>query len=407
MFGSELLGRAAVSVRPLPLLEVGGDLAAALSGSDAASVPVEVLPWARLHGGSAAALTAGAGFGLGAGLGAPDYRVFAGLTLAPDLDRKARDRDADGLSNASDFCPSDAEDPDGATDGNGCPDEDDDDGITDLQDACRAEAEDFDGTEDFDGCPERDDDRDGVVDTADCCVDVPEDRDRFQDLDGCPEPDNDSDGFLDGVDPCPLAADEAGCPPDWNDRDTDGHPDADDRCPSEPEDVDRWRDDDGCPDPDNDEDGIPDLSDACPAEPENPNGILDTDGCVDAAPERVRIEAREIVVREPIAFEAGGAVLDETSYPVLGELAAVLASHSELVRIQVEGHTDDTGSAAANLKLSRARAEAVVAYLIRAGVDPGRLVAKGFGESLPIDTNDTARGKAQNRRVEFTILEQR
>ncbi|MGZ3438182.1 MAG: OmpA family protein, partial [Polyangia bacterium] len=101
--------------------------------------------------------------------------------------------------------------------------------------------------------PSADADGDGVPDAQDLCPTEPEDRDGFPDDDGCPDPDNDGDGI----------------------------PDAADRCPNEPEDRDLFRDDDGCPDPDNDGDGIPDAQDRCPNEAEDRDVFEDDDGCPD------------------------------------------------------------------------------------------------------------------------------
>lgn len=99
----------------------------------------------------------------------------------------------------------------------------------------------------------RDSDGDGLNDDVDQCPLEPEDMDGFEDEDGCPEPDNDEDGILD----------------------------ADDACPLEAEDMDAFQNDDGCPDPDNDEDGVLDVDDACPDIAEDMDGFEDEDGCVD------------------------------------------------------------------------------------------------------------------------------
>jgi OOP family OmpA-OmpF porin len=74
------------------------------------------------------------------------------------------------------------------------------------------------------------------------------------------------------------------------------------------------------------------------------------------------------------------------------------------VRIEIGGHTDSDGSEADNQKLSEDRAMAVAGYIAKAGVDAGRLSAKGFGEAKPVAENTTPEGKAQNRRIEFRVL---
>jgi hypothetical protein len=101
----------------------------------------------------------------------------------------------------------------------------------------------------------RDRDHDGVPDVNDKCPDQPEDRDGFEDSDGCPDPDNDGDKILD----------------------------AQDKCPNDPEDYDQFQDEDGCPELDNDRDGIPDINDACPNAPEDGKGARPKDGCPSTA----------------------------------------------------------------------------------------------------------------------------
>jgi len=127
--------------------------------------------------------------------------------------------------------------------------------------------------------PTADSDGDGIPDLSDKCVAEPEDLDKFEDEDGCPDPDNDGDGIPDATDQC---ADEAGvaelegCP--VVDADADGIMDDADGCPNEPEDKDGFQDEDGCPDPDNDGDGIPDADDAAPDEAEDVDEFEDEDG---------------------------------------------------------------------------------------------------------------------------------
>ena len=413
-FGPEFVYRAALSARPIPEFEIGSDLQGSVAGLKTAQVPLEILPWVRFHGAEVATFTFGAGFGLAPGLGSPDYRIMGGATIAPRFDPLSLDRDRDGIPNRYDECINQPEDKDGFQDEDGCPDPDNDgDGILDTVDSCRDLPEDFDNFEDVDGCPDLDNDRDNVMDATDRCPDIPEDPDGFQDLDGCPDPDNDGDGIPDERDQCPNAAenfngvqDEDGCPEDWVDADGDGIHDAVDACPTEPEDFDNFQDEDGCPDLDNDGDGIPDTQDQCPFDPETINNYLDDDGCPDEAPARVSVGKEKITITEKIFFQYNKAVIQKISHELLNEVARVVNDTPRVQLIQVEGHTDSDGSDTYNLKLSTARAQSVVDYLVKNGVDGSRLVAKGFGESLPIDTNDTAKGKAKNRRVEFTILEQ-
>ena len=89
----------------------------------------------------------------------------------------------------------------------------------------------------------------------------------------------------------------------------------------------------------------------------------------------------------------------------MNNVAQVINNHPEITLVRVEGHTDDRGDDDYNMDLSRRRAEAVVAYLVRKDVDAGRLRAAGFGETNAIETNDTREGRAANRRVEFNLGE--
>jgi OmpA-OmpF porin, OOP family len=105
-----------------------------------------------------------------------------------------------------------------------------------------------------------------------------------------------------------------------------------------------------------------------------------------------------------ILFTTGKAELEPESRPVLKEIAATLKKYGDL-RILIEGHTDNVGTAASNLSLSDARAAAVKAALVSAfGVDGGRLTTKGLGDTKPAAPNATALGRAQNRRVEIVKL---
>jgi outer membrane protein OmpA-like peptidoglycan-associated protein len=246
--------------------------------------------------------------------------------------------------------------------------------------------------------PDVDTDGDGLLDSADACPSDPEDADGFADSDGCPDTDNDQDGIADAADSCP------------NDK----------------EDMDGWEDTDGCPDPDNDGDTVPDVKDKCPdvAGPvdnygcpygdRDGDGVLDNvDDCPDEAGEaelngcpRVIVRAEKVDILERVFFDTAKSSIKSESNSLLDEVASVLNAHPELLSIEVAGHTDSQGNDSFNLNLSQGRAEAVRTYLIKQGVDAGRLVAKGYGESKPIASNDTDDGRAENRRVEFVILEQ-
>jgi outer membrane protein OmpA-like peptidoglycan-associated protein len=179
-------------------------------------------------------------------------------------------------------------------------------------------------------------------------------------------------------------------------------PDVRDLCPLEPEDLDGFQDEDGCPDPDNDGDGIPDAVDRCPNEPETPNGFEDDDGCPDEFP--VSREDGHLVLRDPIRFLRDAPhKLEPASFDTMARLAEFLNDHPEITRVRVEAHSDSEGDAAANLALTQAQAEAVVAYLVALDVRPARLVARGHGETRPIAPNTEEWGRAANRRVELVV----
>jgi len=104
-----------------------------------------------------------------------------------------------------------------------------------------------------------------------------------------------------------------------------------------------------------------------------------------------------------IAFDTGKATLRSESAKVIGEIDALL-KNTPALRLAVNGHTDNVGTAAANQALSEARAGAVVAELVRRGVAAARLQARGFGQTAPVADNSTEEGRAKNRRVELTRL---
>jgi outer membrane protein OmpA-like peptidoglycan-associated protein len=105
---------------------------------------------------------------------------------------------------------------------------------------------------------------------------------------------------------------------------------------------------------------------------------------------------------EKINFERRSAVIDKASQPLLDKLAAAI-KQCPAVTIEVAGYTDGAGKKSANIALSKRRAEAVVASLTKAGIGSVKLVAEGYGSAKPIASNDTAEGRAQNRRIEFVV----
>lgn len=333
--------------------------------------PLEVVVDARIMTPIGLDIIVGGGPGLTPAAGVPQFRVFGGVQFA------LGDTDGDGILGDDDACPQAREDFDGFEDGDGCPEGDNDkDGVPDDKDKCVDVPEDIDDFEDDDGCPDTDNDSDGILDSADRCPDKPEDKDEHQDEDGCPELDNDIDGILD----------------------------TDDKCPNDKEDKDGFEDGDGCPDLDNDGDGILDAKDICPDIPEVINDFKDEDGCPDDM--KLVVVGDAIVILDRVFFRTNKATILKKSYPLLSAVAQTLQDNPQIALIEVQGHTDSDGDDDSNLSLSNRRAASVMNYLMAYGVDKARLSSKGYGETTPVETNDTDAGKAKNRRVEFKILKE-
>ena len=255
----------------------------------------------------------------------------------------------------------------------------DGDGVYDKFDACPEVA----GLKQFNGCP--DTDGDGIVDASDTCPDVF----GLAALNGCP--DTDGDGIADNDDACPQVAGLValkGCP----DADGDGVADAADKCPK----VKGPKENAGCPWPDTDGDSVLDKDDKCPDE----KGTVANKGCPEVTVqvlEDVNIQAKSIY------FNSGKATFKTSDVPVrLDAIAAILVQYPN-AKFSVEGHTDSDGSEMYNQKLSQARANVVRDAIIKRGILASNLVAIGFGETAPIATNNTAEGKAQNRRTEVKL----
>ena len=287
----------------------------------------------------------------------------------------------------------------------------------------------------------QDRDGDGIIDSEDLCPDTP----GLREFQGCPDPDPDKDGVCDawvsemgllaefahickGIDHCPTVPGELayyGCPNPDSDGDGICDPwvsqmglDAEfahvckgsDLCPhvkGTPEFF-------GCPNPDSDGDGVCDpwvsemgLSekfahicqgvDQCPFE----KGTLEDNGC---PPPRKYIEVTEnkIELKEQFFFATNKTQVLAKSVPLLDEIAAVLRENPS-INIAIEGHTDSTGRRNSNLTLSKGRAKSVMQELIKRGISADRMTSEGFGPDRPIDTNDTADGRAKNRRVDINI----
>jgi OmpA-OmpF porin, OOP family len=220
-----------------------------------------------------------------------------------------------------------------------------------------------------------DSDHDGIPDDIDACVNEPEDKLGPDPNDGCPVP---------------------------PDRDGDGIPDQWDKCPDKAEDKDGIEDGDGCPEDDFDQDGVADVQDACPRAPGKPSPNPKANGC----PTSFEFDGKVIRIKQQVHFKTGSAQILPDSFPMLQEIADLLKANPSIKRISIEGHTDNMGNADMNLKLSQARSESVMTWLTQHGVEASRVEAHGYGIARPIDTNNTAEGRAANRRVEFRIADE-
>ncbi|MEC9362463.1 MAG: OmpA family protein [Sinimarinibacterium flocculans] len=304
------------------------------------------------------------------------WQILAGLRIAlgerpydPTLDA-----DRDGVPDARDRCPNTP--PGVQVDADGCPLDGDGDGVPDYLDRCP-------GTPPGaivgpDGC-EIDTDGDGVPDRLDKCPNTPPGVQVGND--GCPLSDKDGDGILDHLDNCPDT------PP--------GIPVGPDGCPL-----------------DSDGDGIPDHLDECPNTPPGakvlPNGCALQGDCRRPRPgEQVDENGcaldRNFILRG-VKFEFDSDRLTPEAKLILNEVAETLQAYPNL-DVELEGHTDAIGTDAYNLGLSERRANSVKTYLTGRGVTGRRMTPVGYGESRPIDTNETDAGRENNRRVELKVVE--
>jgi outer membrane protein OmpA-like peptidoglycan-associated protein len=318
------------------------------------------------------------GLGVGSAPGTPLFRVMVGtafgsvtpsrlpgessVNCTPDLPHTYEecpdmDEDGDGVRNAVDQCPEVA----GLLERNGCSRQDtDNDGIEDILDACVSEP----GEGVWKGCPMPDADKDGVADEKDRC---PE-QSGVEEHDGCPKKDRDQDGIEDDLDVCPALA--------------------------------GLEEHQGCPEADTDKDGVINRLDSCL----NEAGVEENYGCPKYEMPLIILAPRRVELVSRVFFVPGQSRLQNRSEPILKLLAKVLNEHQEFPLIVVGAHVDDRGGREASWRLSQARAESVRRFLIQQGVAPERLAAKGYGQDRPIDSNGTAAGRENNRRVEFEIV---
>ena len=335
--------------------EAAGHVGYAAPASLGANAPAEWLLGGWAHGGRGVIVRLGVGGALSPGIGTPAVRAMLGVGWEPRSPEGPLDVDGDGVG---------------------------------LGDACEREAEDVDAFEDGDGCPDPDNDADAVPDAQDGCPLEPEDADGFADTDGCPDAEiaarvtvlDAGTGRLVPVGRSTLRGED----------DEEASGDTEEVYGVAP--------------------GLWVVSATAP-------GYLPASLTFEVADEAVNIELRvehaegsrlivtrgEIYLRESVRFATNSATLLPESEPLLAEVVAVLKDYPEITLLRVGGHTDAQGADDANLALSQRRADAVRAWLIARGIAAERLVAQGFGETQPIDPEDTEAARAKNRRVELTI----
>jgi len=219
-----------------------------------------------------------------------------------------------------------------------------------------------------------DSDNDGVADRQDACPSEPRGPNPDPQRTGCPDGDDDKDGVPNGVDRCRQQA--FGANPD-------------------PVAM-------GCPLADRDRDMVPDLYDRCPDTAGAPDPEAPKNGC----PGLVQIARGEIKISQPVLFAPGKDVISKSSLPILKAVASALKASPGIKKVSIEGHTATTQDAPEqSLQLSQSRAESVRLWLSQNGVEADRLEIKGFGDTRPLASNKTAKGRAQNQRIELMIVD--
>jgi outer membrane protein OmpA-like peptidoglycan-associated protein len=347
--------------------------------------------------------------------GVPDVRALLRLAYAPLAERPRavvvaapEDFDRDGINDSEDSCPREAGDRSADPRLHGCPKspDGDGDGVPDDADQCVFVAAGLHPDGKRPGCPLTDVDGDGVWDTEDACTEVAAGAHPDPLRPGCPQADTDGDGLVDGADACPTIAmsgpvdpTKRGCPA--VDTDNDGVFDFEDQCPQWPAGLHPDPKRRGCALADADGDSVPDELDVCPGQKGAPSLDPKKHGC----PGLVTVQQGQIKILKPVFFSTNREQILAKSFPVLLAVADALAAAPEVKKVEIAGHTDDRGNAQKNLELSDRRATSVMQWLLAHGVGPARLAAKGYGSTEPIASNRTARGRSENRRVEFRILD--
>ena len=388
--------------------EVNGELIFGSAGATGA-VPIEGLVAVRGNPIGDLIASLGAGTGFTKGIGAPDFRFVASVAWVPGTARDlaengGNDRDGDGIADARDLCPDQAEDMNGIADDDGCPDN----GLTPTRltvldpegaQVANARVELLEGPETgtysmLDGelmrslPPGTYRVRAGADDflDAESTLVVPESPKHEATLRVVHEAPTgtvtitvmDEKGLPVVASARLLGADKTVA----TESDGVGH----DTVPAGTWEI---------------VVSAPNYQVARRTLRVDPDGASSLD--VMLQPARVVVAGDRVVIMEKIFFEFDSAVIMPESFGILDEVVGVLREHGEIELIEVQGHTDSQGEADYNRKLSQKRAEAVSAYLTLHGVDPSRLTARGYGEDQPLQPGETEEAWAANRRVEFLI----
>lgn len=399
-----------------------------------AGTPVEGIlgGWGRV--GSDWIVRGGVGTGLSKGIGAPVARVLIGVGYEP---KAVKDADMDGILDAVDACPLDAEDVDAFQDEDGCPELDNDsDGIADALDKCPLEPEDVDAWEDSDGCKEANAHvrvRIFDVQTGKPVDGVAVEVTGPQGVDGKFPGDDDFEMDLVPGTYAVTSTLEGWQPLNTTFEVVDG-PAVEQRFTIQKDVVPgtlrvRVTDPDGNAIPTatyslNDSEAKA-FGESAKAELSLvPGGyvlMVRAEGFVPSTfpatisegkatnfgvvlqPAKVKITKEKLDIKDKVFFETNKAIIKPESYKLLDEVALILMDRPDIQMMRIEGHTDSRGNDADNLKLSQARAESVRAYFIDKGVEPERLTAVGFGETRPLEPAENAAAWEKNRRVEFYI----
>lgn len=367
----------------------GGDVSLSTTPvtTNAASTNAEILFGAKLRVAGGLTFGAAGGPGLLKAVGTPVFRAVGVIGWAPLPSRKTvvqskpvvqiGDKDDDAIADNIDACPD--------LKGNPSPDPA------------------------KDGCPPSDRDSDAVLDIDDACPTTAGVRSADATKNGCPV-DTDGDGFHDGIDACSKVIGASSSDPKKNgcpsDKDDDGIADTSDACPTVKGQQSADPKHNGCVE-DPDGDGIKFGADSCP----NEKGAPDPDPKQNGCPKFVRVTSDEIVTSKPVQFQVYGKSRAQTVDPIsddlLYEVRDAMAQNPSIEVVEVQGHTDDEGTAEFNMQLSQDRADAVRQWLVDAGVPKDKLVAKGYGFEKPLSDNRVKTGRQKNRRVQFMIIKRR